>query len=535
MSAIDPDGMPDQGEQKLTVLDMFRRRLAADPDRVFLELPDGTGWTFRELQLAADELRGELVARGVTPGDVVGLYQWNEPSWFVSTLAVWEAGAVPAPCGGVSPASEAIRRFELVTPKIVVSSDVPDISDRWSVMQVDVGGRPVGEVIGEPAGDESRRTPPEDSPGCIFFTSGTSGDAKAVVKSHLGLADFANQAASVYSKSASFRPRMADTSKPPAISFNPFGQSACFGRLVLRLFVGRALVLFRRFNVASLGQVASRYPLDTLQLTPAMIHMLAFSDDQIDLSSLKYVNSSTAPLPTSTRDAFEARYGVPVLQAYGSTEGGVMALERLEDVLAGLRGAGAVGRISAESQWRIVDAEGRDVPTGTEGEILGRPKERKLVTADGESSLEVDEDGWYHTGDLARVDEHGILYITGRIKEMMIVGGFNVFPSEIEDALRELPEIRDAIVVGLADARLGEIPVAGILWAGGAATTRDSAVVQHLTAHARERLAAYKVPRRWFDLGAMPLTANGKLDRKAALGIAEIALSAADHEGAVTS
>lgn len=501
---------------------MFRRRLDADADAVFLQLADGTSWTFRDLDLLAEDLRARLVAEGVRPGDTVGLYQWNEPSWFVSVLAAWRIGAVAALCGAVSPAAEATRRFEMVRPAVIVASDAPDLVGRWPVVQVDVAGCMLSEAPPPP----SRPRPPVsepsvDDPACIFFTSGTTGESKALVKSHGHIAAAPRRTAEAYSRSASFRPRMAGPGKPPALSFNPFGQSASFGRLMFRLYIGRPLVMIRKFDVDTVKQLAERYRLDTLQLTPAMVHMLAFTEAEIDLSSLQYVNSGTAPLPVATREAFEARYGVPVLQAYGSTEGGVTALERYEDVMAGRRGPGSVGRITPESEWRIVGPDGRDVPAGEEGEILGRPDQQTMLTEDGESSLPLDEDGWYHTGDVGRVDEHGILYLTGRIKEMMIVGGFNVFPAEVEDALRAGPLVRDAVVVSLPDDRLGEVPVAGIVWDPAAGADEPDRIRQ-LAADLRHRLAAYKVPRRWFSLAQVPLTPNGKVDRMEASRMAAV-------------
>jgi acyl-CoA synthetase (AMP-forming)/AMP-acid ligase II len=503
---------------------MFRRRLAADPDSPFLQLPDGRSWTFRDIDALSSVLEKRLWAHSVRSGDVVGLYQWNEPSWFVSVLAAWKVGGVAALCGAVSPAAEAVRRFELVRPKVVISSDAPDLSSRWGIIEVDLSGRIQRESPSDPDVVEPfvSTNPDADDSACIFFTSGTTGDAKALVKSHSYLASAPRQTAETYSRSPSFRPRMAGADKPPGLSFNPFGQSASFGRLVFRLYIGRPLVMIRKFNVDTVKQLAERYPLDTLQLTPAMVHMLAFTDSEINLSSLKYVNSGTAPLSLATREAFEKRFGVPVLQAYGSTEGGVTALERYEDVIAGLRGPGSVGRITPESEWRIVDAFGNDVAVGEEGEILGRPNQRTILTAEGESNLPVDEEGWYHTGDGGRVDEHGILYLIGRLKEMMIVGGFNVFPAEVEDAMRESPSVRDTVVVSIPDERLGEIPVAGIVWEPEAEDETDVERIRGLISEVRSRLAAYKVPRRWFSIVQVPLTPNGKVDRLAAVRAAEM-------------
>jgi acyl-CoA synthetase (AMP-forming)/AMP-acid ligase II len=495
---------------------MFGVRVERDGDRPFLILPGGAELSYAGIAERADRLRALLASAGVGPGDIVGLYLWNDPAWFVAVLAAWGLGAVAALCGAVSPATEAVRRFELVQPVVVVASD--DASDGWPVIRVAPDGSPAAPGPGPEIARTAPRVQPQPTdPACIFFTSGTTGDAKALVKDHGSLAAAPQRTAAAYSRSARFRPRVAPADKSPGLSFNPFGQSASFGRLVFRLYVGRPLVMIRKFDIGVVAEMTRKYQLDTLQLTPAMIHMLAFTVTPVDLRHLKYVNSGTAPLPAATGEAFESRYGVPVLQAYGSTEGGVTALEHYEDVKAGRRGPGSVGRITADSVWKIVDANGDEVRTGQEGEILGRPSQNRLITADGESSLPVDTDGWYHTGDLGRVDEDGILYITGRMKEMLIVGGFNVFPAEVEDVLRGSPFVRDAVVAAIPDQRLGEIPVAGIVWDPEMLTAHgELELVTRLLAAARNYLAAYKLPRRWFSIAELPMTPNGKLDRKAA-------------------
>jgi acyl-CoA synthetase (AMP-forming)/AMP-acid ligase II len=279
------------------------------------------------------------------------------------------------------------------------------------------------------------------------------------------------------------------------------------------MWIGRPTVIVPKFTVASVRAFLARYEADTLQLTPTMIHMLATTDEQLDLRGVKYVTSGTAPLAVATRERFEARYDVPVMQAYGMTEVGAVAQERYEDVVAGRRGPGSVGRIAAGVDVRIRPLDD-DRPAG-EGEILVRTDEASKEFIGGEP-VPVDEEGWFATGDVGRVDD-GILYITGRVQEKMIVGGFNVYPAEVEDVARRSALVRDAVVVSVPDDRLGEIPVAGVVWAG---EPEEAALLEEM----RANLAHYKVPRALFPLDAVPLTPREKVDRRRAAELARAAL-----------
>jgi len=507
-----------------TAVEMFEVRVERDPDAALLLTADSRSRTYRQLAGRAEALAGELRRLGAKPGDVVGLYLWNDPAWVVAVFACWWCGCPFAACGALTPPAEAGRRFELVRPRVIVAAHGTGLDGRWPVLTVTAEGEPAGEGRSDdqPAHDDRlahHAAPAPEDDAAIFFTSGTTAEPKAIVHTHRRLAEGPRTTAAAYASSPAFRPRVAPGERPPAISFNPFGHMAGLGRLIFRIYVGRSLLLVPKFDVEVMRELAARYPLDTLQLTPAMVHALAHAGTEVSLGSLRYVTSGTAPLPMATREAFERRFGVPVLQAYGSTEGGITALERYEDAVAGRRGPGSVGRVPAGCPVRIVDGDGTDVTPGSEGEILGRPdpdRTGRYLTALGNEALPVDADGWYHTGDVGRVDEHGILYVTGRLKEMMIVGGFNVFPAEVEDALRRSGGVRDAVVVALPDDRLGEIPVAGIVWSDEPA--RDATA--RLEAELRARLEPYKVPRRWFALDALPLTANGKLDRRLAAELA---------------
>src|SRR5262249_39389667 len=184
-----------------------------------------------------------------------------------------------------------------------------------------------------------------------------------------------------------------------------------------------------------------------------------------------------------------ARYGVPVMQAYGMTELGAVAQERYDDVVAGRRGPGSVGRIAAGVEVKIRPLDD-DRPAG-EGELLVRTDEASTEFMGG-AAVPVDGDGWFATGDVGRIDD-GILYITGRVQEKIIVGGFNVYPAEVEDAARASRLVDDAVVVSLPDDRLGEIPVAGVVWTGEPAA---DALVAELRAHP----APYTVPPAVFPI-----------------------------------
>ena len=502
---------------------MFEWRVRHDPDSVFIITPDGTERTYARLAERVRTLSLALATAGVRRGTVVGLHLSNEPSWVVALLACWHLGAVAACCGALTPAAEATRRFELGQVSHVLADGAIQPFKRWKALRVSSEGAPLGAAV-----DQSLQhlllqadALQDGELAAILFTSGTTGQPKAIPRLHSDIVGSARMTAGAYAKTNGFRPRTAPVGMAPAVGLNPFGHSAPIGRVVFRMYVGRALILAPKFDVTLMAQIASRYPLDALQLTPAMIHALAYAEIDIHFKSLKYVTSGTAPLPIATRDRFEARFGVPVLQAYGSTEGTVTALERYEDVIAGRRGRGSVGRIPAEMPHRIVDLKGKDVAPGEEGELLGRPKPGPASHAHGNVSGPVpDAEGWVHTGDLARIDSHGILYITGRIKEMMIVGGFNVYPVEVEDALSHAAQIREVVVVAMPDERLGEVPVAGIVWANTVKEDERAQAWHAIASAARQKLEAYKVPRRWFALTELPRNQMGKVDRNEAVKLA---------------
>lgn len=513
-----------------SLLDIARRRVGRDASAPLLitlddaPLHDIDVLTYAEVLARAEALALELAAAGVVPGDRVGCYLSNSPSWVVASLAVWMNGAAVAAAGTLLPPSEACALFEMADVSVVVAlADAASLPDRLAVLAVDEGGELVGPgsrsdrqdvQIGSQNGGS---LPAPEDVAVAIFTSGTTGKPKGITHTHGDIVAAARRVAAAYARTSDYRPDAAPPDRPPGVLFNPFGHMAGYSRLAFRMWTGRALVIVPRFSVGATKALLARYPLDTLQLTPTMIHMLATADEDVDLGAVKYVTSGTAPLSIATRERFEARFGVPVMQAYGMTEVGAVAQERFDDVVAGRRGPGSVGRLAAgvEVRFRPLDegdgGGGDPDPPEGEGEILVRTDEASDHFIGG-APVPVDEDGWFATGDVGRLED-GILYITGRAQEKIIVGGFNVYPAEVEDALRRSPLVLDAVVVGVPDDRLGERPVAGVVWSG--APDPDA-----LTAAVRDELAAYKVPRAYFPLDAVPLTPRDKVDRRRAAALA---------------
>ena len=501
-----------------SLLDIVVRRTDHDPTTPLLLVlsADGASETvlaYGDVLTRASQLAAVLAEAGVGPGDRVGCYLSNSPSWVVASLAVWLRGAAVGAVGTLLPGPEASALFELAEVKVVVAVDgAPDLEPGPTVVRVGEDGS-VGSATEGSLDVREVELPDTASLAVVIFTSGTTGKPKGITHTHGDVVAAARRVAAGYARTSDYRPGPAPAHLPPGVVFNPFGHMAGYSRLAFRMWIGRPTVILPRFTVPAAKALLSRYPMDTLQLTPTMIHMLATSDEELDLGGVKYVTSGTAPLSIDTRERFEQRFGVPVMQAYGMTEVGAVAQERYDDVVAGRRGPGSVGRLAAGVEVRIRHLD-EDRPAG-EGEILVRTDEASTEFLGG-AAVPVDADGWFASGDVGRMDD-GILYITGRVQEKIIVGGFNVYPAEVEDAVRRSVLVADAVVVGLADDRLGERPVAGIVWSGA---PDEPALLEDL----RGLLAAYKVPRETFTIDSVPLTPRDKVDRIRAAELADQAL-----------
>jgi long-chain acyl-CoA synthetase len=274
-------------------------------------------------------------------------------------------------------------------------------------------------------------------------------------------------------------------------------------------YTGKPVLMVPKFDVQVALRLVDEFGITVLKLTPAMVYDFAHLPESRSLDGVRSVTVGTAGIPDTTREAFEERYGIPVLRNYGQTEfSGAIAFERMDDVRAGRRPPGTVGRVAPGVEVRIVDPEGHDLPVGEPGEIVARGggSMTGYLGADGRP-VSPGPQGWLHTGDLGALDGDGFLSVLGRVREMILCGGFNVYPAVVEAALNRLPGIVDSAVAGAPDERLGEVPVAVVVAEG----TPPS--VEEVRTALREELAPYEIPRRIVFDRALPRTENGKIDR----------------------
>ncbi len=440
-----------------TTVAMFNQRLRQASGREFLIDVARPSLSYAHVAGAADSLGRNLDRLGLQPGDVIGLYMSNRADWVVGSLGCWSRGLTVAAVSRVIPPASALNELRLSRAKAICTAQGDDPFDHVAIplLPVAIGGdAPPPAKLDEPG---------DGTDAMLVFTSGTTGAPKALVSSHTRLIQAARQQGESYATSPGFRDSVAPETVAPIVSFTAFGHQAGYNSLAFSLWTGRRLALVEKFSVDAAKELIERYELSALRLNPAAILMLATTEVDVDMSRLRYVYSGTAPLSAKTKDLFTQRYGIPILQGYGQSETGPIALSRYDDVVNRREPPGSVGRVLNEVTVRVADPDDRPLPAGCEGEIQVRTNQ---TAEEQRSSLSITDDGYIRTGDIGRVDPDGYMWVTGRLTDKIVVGGFNLFPLEVEDVLRRFEMVRDAVVVGLPDDRLGELPVAGIIWNG---------------------------------------------------------------------
>jgi acyl-CoA synthetase (AMP-forming)/AMP-acid ligase II len=431
-----------------------------------------------EARSAARATAEKLRAAGVEPGQGVAVRLPSGPDLVTTMAGIWLADAVFVPLNERSPQAEVDHVLATVRPAALL--------DEHGITRL--------------------AEPMRHDPGVAFvtWTSGTTGTPKAILQTHSGYLELLDRVLAPL-RGDGGRPKEAREPTPNlvpvSIALNAGIYNVCFG-----LRAGAAIVLMARFSTREFAELVERYQIRSTVLPPAAMVMLVTDPDVRDLAPLRYVRSITAPLSPPAARRFMERFGTVVLNSYGQAEVGEVVGWTAADAREHPDKLGAAGRPHKGVDIRVVDDTGCEVEPGAVGELLVRPPRMAAGYAGGASLADrVDAEGFVRTGDHARVDTDGFVWIEGRTSDVINRGGNKVFPEQVEEVLRLVPGVDDVAVVARLDERLGEVPVAVIV---GSAREED------LEAACRTELAPYKVPVAFARADALPRNEIGKLLRK---------------------
>ncbi|PAP81003.1 AMP-dependent synthetase [Rubrivirga sp. SAORIC476] len=459
--------------------------------------PTGESLSFADLDRLGSALARALQERfGVDPGDRVAILAENSLEHVLLFVACQKSGAILVPLNYRLTGPELAYLVEDSDPTVVFVADACTLaSDVQQVPLADVRPLAEGDATFAPQAPVTH-----DNPLMLLYTSGTTGRPKGAIYTH-GMLVW-NAVNSIH--------RLSLT--PGDVSFNaaPFYHTGGWNVLLTPFFLaGGTTILLDRFDADALLRLCDARGITILWGVPTMLQMMAESPafEDASLASVRYAIVGGEPMPAPLTRTWQAK-GVPVRQGFGMTEVGVNCFSLPE--ADAVRKMGSIGFPNLFVDIRILDADGQEVATGETGELVFRgPVVTPGYWRNPEATAAAfTPDGWFRSGDLVRQDDEGYVYVVGRLKEMYISGGENVYPAEVEAVLREHPAVTEAAVIGVPDARWGEAGLAFVVV--GAPLAPEA-----LLAFCRERLAGYKVPRAVRFLDALPVGHSGKIQKTA--------------------
>jgi len=527
--------VPDPGAEpplrELTVGGLLDEAVERWPDReavVFSAYEDvgiSARWTFAELGERARRTARALIASGIGAGDRFGIWATNVPEWLELQFGAAYAGAIVVPLNPLYRTSEV--EFVLGKARATGCFVLPENrgASLWEMAREATAGLdhvrvmvPIGAAAGAPSWEEwlaggdsvsedelerrRRAVRPADT-SQIQFTSGTTGFPKGAELSHGGIVNNAR----LFAHRATFQRHGRHCNPMPY-----FHCGGCVMSTLGSVATGSAQMPAVSFDPARITPTIEEERCTSVSLVPTMMIGLEeqVARDGRDLGSLRVVVTGGSPVPPEVLRRWRERYGVGINNTYGMTEASPVVCATLPGDAEELQTT-TVGPPLPHVEVDVVEPGGDEpVPLGVEGELRNRSAMvMKGYWDNPEATAEaIGADGFLRSGDLARMDENGYVSITGRAKEMIIRGGENIYPAEVENAIRELPAVADAAVIGVPDERYGEVCAAFVRLAAGASLTHEE-----LREQMTGRVARYKIPAHLRLIDPFPLTPSGKVQK----------------------
>ena len=437
--------------------------------------------TYEELERRWRAASALLLERGVEPGDRVALMLPNGPEFIAAALGALRLGAIIVPLNGLLAPPEVEARLEASTPRVFLRD----------AAELEAGAEAAAEPVERASGD----------PAVILFTSGTSGKPKGAVLTHGSLHAAARNAADALE----LGPRDV------VLGAAPFSHVLGLATGILStLLSGSAIAVVQRFEAATTLALMTETQTTILLGVPTMCIALCQAARSAErLPPVRIAHVGGAAVPVEVAKDFERTFGGEVYEGYGLTELSGIATTYVRGQTPR---PGSVGMPLAGTELRIVSLAGEPLPAGEIGEAQFRgPSVITGYWQDPEATAEaIDPDGWLSTGDLGYVDEDGYLFLVDRRKDLILRGGYSVYPREVEEVLYAHPDVLEAAVVGIPDETLGEEVAAVVAVRPGASPSADE-----IKAWAKERVAAYKYPRHVIFVDELPKGPTGKILKRA--------------------
>lgn len=479
--------------------------------RLIMDYETGASYTYREFDAATDHMASDFRKMGVKRGDRIAFLHPNHSDLLLGYFATIKAGAVAVPLNPMYTAREITHVLNDSTAGTLISTDrfyekirvVKENSPSISNIIMKKEGQGLGEAVAAMPGVHAPEDPAEasaDDLAMIFYTSGTTGKPKGVMISHRNVTFGAGNMAQNYGLTASDIAVVCLPLNHIFANASPFWGS---------LASGGSAVVIERFQSVPVFDAISKYGVTWFAGVPTMFNYLisSFDDNPRNVSSLRMGLSGAASLSVAHLKEFEAKFGASMLEVYGLTESTGLVTA---NPVYGVRKPGSIGMCVSGVSVRLVDAKWKDVKRGEVGELIfkGPNGTSGYWGLPGETEKKI-RDNWVSTGDLARQDEEGYFYIASRKNELIISGGYNIFPREIEDVLCKLPNVGEVAVIGVSDPALGEVPKAFIAPKPG--KRLDG---KELEEFCLLNLAKYKVPRSFEFMEELPKNTTGKIAKK---------------------
>ena len=489
-------------------------------------------WTYSELDQLSRAAADELVRLGVRRGDRVGLLLPNQPVFVVWYYAVLRIGAIAvslstrlkpkeaafmlADCQasvlvvrhqdelGKSEQGELDRRWAEVLPECIEAIAAVDQLDRYVISKtIEFAAWACESMTQLGSGSHEMAFMEPDEPAVILYTSGTTGFSKGATLSHQ------NVRSTVHAFNHLCEMLPEDQLLLSVPLFHCYGQNAILNS---GFNVGATIILQQRFDLDEAAKLIRKHKVNRLFGVPTTFQLLMEYCRPQELESVDYCFSAATTLPVQVAQRWRSKFGLPIYEGYGLTETSPFASynHRIRFV------PGSIGTPVDLVEMKVVDTEtGATCGPGTLGEIAIRgPNVMLGYWNRPDDTAEAIRDGWFYSGDIGRVDEHGFFYIVDRVKDMISIGGMKVFPAEVERVLLDFPGLAEAAVVGMADDTMGEKVVAFLVMAKGQDGEPETLDRSRLHEFCKQELAAFKTPQLFEVVGELPRNPSGKVLKK---------------------